>query len=79
MQNAGIAAKDVIRLSTLNGAAAMGEETQFGSLEKGKLADFLVLSEDPRDNISAFRSVKQIIRGGKRHQQADLSFRDKTE
>ncbi|WP_039989675.1 amidohydrolase family protein [Paraglaciecola arctica] len=76
MQNAGLAAKDIIIYSTKNGAGAMGGSSKFGTIEVGKTADFLVLSEDPLKDIRAFRSVKQIVRGGKLHQQSDLAYRN---
>ena len=47
----------------------------FGTLEAGKLADLLVLTEDPRVDVRAFRSLTHVMRGGRLHKQAFLAQR----
>lgn len=42
-----ISALDAMRCHTLNGAQAIGLGDQIGSLEVGKLADFIILDQDP--------------------------------
>jgi imidazolonepropionase-like amidohydrolase len=75
MQAAGLSAPDVIVMSTRNGALAMGRLKDFGTLEAGKLADLLVLAEDPRVDVKAFRSRTHVMKGGRLHQQAALAWR----
>jgi imidazolonepropionase-like amidohydrolase len=75
MQAFGLPASDIIVMATRNGARAMRRERDFGTLETGKLADLLILGEDPRANVSAFRSVQHVMRGGKLYRQADLAVR----
>lgn len=75
MQAAGLSAPDVIGMSTRNGALAMGRLKDFGTLEAGKLADLLVLAEDPRVDVKAFRSRTHVMKGGRLLQQAALSQR----
>jgi len=75
MQAAGIAASDIIVMSTLNGARAMGDALEFGTLEKGKVADLLVLSEDPRTDIAAYRTIEQVVRNGQSFDQQALRYR----
>jgi imidazolonepropionase-like amidohydrolase len=36
-----------------------------GSLEKGKLADLIALDRDPTKDITALRTVKLVMKGGK--------------
>ena len=72
MQAAGIPAADVIVMSTRNGARAMGRLADFGTIEAGRMADLLVLAEDPRSNVRAFRSVTHVMRGGWLHAQEAL-------
>ena len=40
--------ESAIRAQTINAAWAQHEEDQLGSLEPGKLADFVILEDDPR-------------------------------
>ena len=75
MQAAGLSAADIIVMATRNGAQAMGRLKDFGTLEAGKLADLLVLTEDPRVDVRAFRSLTHVMRGGRLYAQAALAQR----
>jgi len=75
MQAAGLSAADIVVMATRNGAQAMGRVKDFGTLEAGKLADLLVLAEDPRADVRAFRSLTHVMRGGRLYQQAALAQR----
>ena len=50
-------AEDAIRAATYNPACALGQQDQIGSIETGKLADFIVCSADYKH--------KQVYLGGK--------------
>ena len=76
MQAAGLSANDIIVMATRNGAQAMGRSKDFGTLEAGKLADLLVLAEDPRRDVRAFRSLTHVMRGGRLYEQASLAQRN---
>jgi imidazolonepropionase-like amidohydrolase len=75
MQAVGIKAADIIVMATRNGARAMGRERDFGTLEAGRIADLLVLTEDPRTDVSAFRSLTHVMRAGRLHRQSELTAR----
>jgi imidazolonepropionase-like amidohydrolase len=75
MQAAGIPAADIIVMATRNGAQAIGRERDFGTLEAGRIADLLVLTEDPRTDVRAFRSLMHVMRAGRLHRQSDLRQR----
>lgn len=64
MQEAGMSPWDVLRSATQGSAAAMGRAQDLGSLGPGKLADLLVLEQDPTEDIRALRAVRQVILGG---------------
>lgn len=64
MQAAGLAPSDIIPMATRNGALAMERADDFGTLEAGKMADLIVLEEDPSADTSHFRSITHVMRGG---------------
>ncbi|WP_189467384.1 amidohydrolase family protein [Litchfieldella qijiaojingensis] len=68
MERAGIPAAEVLVMSTRHGAAAMERLDDFGTLEAGKLADLIVLREDPGESTHAFRSITHVMRGGTLHE-----------
>jgi imidazolonepropionase-like amidohydrolase len=74
MQAAGIPAAQVVVLSTRNGAQAMGRLEDFGTLEPGKIADLLVLSENPNEDVQAFRSLTYVMRAGVLREQRELAW-----
>ncbi len=57
-ENQRISAEEAIRLWTYGGAYASSEEKIKGTLEVGKLADLVVLSEDPTH--AAVNTLKDI-------------------
>lgn len=75
LQAAGVPAAEVVVMSTRNGARAMAREKDFGTLEAGKLADLLVLTQDPLANVSAFRSRTHVMRGGRLYPISTLRHR----
>ena len=64
MQQAGMSPMAVLVAATKNGARAMGRERDFGTLEPGKMADLVVLSADPTQDIANVQSVRYVMRGG---------------
>src|SRR5258708_38676552 len=62
LREAGFHPLEVIRSATLYGAQALGEDKRLGSIEPGKLADLVVLEENPLDRKSTrLNSSHQII------------------
>src|SRR5579863_219551 len=62
-----LAARDALALYTTGGAYAMHRETEIGSLEPGKLADFTVLDRNPLrtdpEQITAIQVLATIVDG----------------
>ena len=54
LAHAGIANDQVLRMATAGGALALGLEREIGTLEQGKLADFVVLDGDPLAHIARY-------------------------
>ena len=61
---AGLEPMEVLKAATINGAYAIGWSDLLGSVEPGKLADFVVLDANPLENISHVRMVHKVVKGG---------------
>ncbi len=65
--NQKISVADAIRVNTLHGAYASKEDTLKGSITPGKLADFVVLSEDPHtidpEKIKDIKIARTVVGG----------------
>lgn len=66
-----ISVESAIRAVTINGAWQMNSDTEVGSLEAGKLADFVILDADPRkvdpDTIKDIKVLETWMDGKKVH------------
>jgi Tol biopolymer transport system component len=62
---AGIPNDQVLRLATAEGALALGLEQQLGTLEEGKLADFVVLDGDPLTRMVDTLRIVAVVKGGR--------------
>ncbi|MCH7547468.1 MAG: amidohydrolase family protein, partial [Planctomycetes bacterium] len=60
LQEAGFHPLEVIRAATLMGAEALGMADQIGSVEPGKLADLIVLEENPLANLKVLYGTGAI-------------------
>jgi imidazolonepropionase-like amidohydrolase len=64
MQASGLTPMEVLVASTHGGSLAMGLEDVTGTIEKGKSADFVVLSADPTKDIANLRKIRFVMRAG---------------
>ncbi|MFT4145615.1 MAG: amidohydrolase family protein [Mobilitalea sp.] len=64
MKEAGMSNMDIIIAATKNASVVCGMETQIGTLEAGKIADIIVVKEDPLKDLKALESVYMIIHNG---------------
>jgi imidazolonepropionase-like amidohydrolase len=65
MQEAGMTPLQIIVAATRNGARSCNIEGELGTLEKGKLADVLVVDGNPLVDVHALTKARLILRGGK--------------
>ena len=61
---AGIPAPEVLRMATLGAARVARRADRLGSIEKGKLADLIVVDGDPAARIGDIRRVRLVVRDG---------------
>jgi imidazolonepropionase-like amidohydrolase len=61
---AGIPPLEVIKIATRNGAQALGIEEDVGTIESGKQADMIILSDNPVDEISNTKKIEAVINNG---------------
>ena len=64
MQSGGITNFEVLRAATLHGAEAIGYAQDLGSIEVGKLADLIVLVENPLEDLRNTNTIKYVMKNG---------------
>ncbi len=72
LREAGFHPLEIIRSATLNGAEALGMEDQLGTVEVGKLADFVIVDQNPLQNLKVLYGTgavsltedNQVVRKG---------------
>ena len=62
---AGLTPVQAIQTASINVAQAWGKDKDYGSVEKGKIADLLIVRGDPRQNISDTQNVEMVFIEGK--------------
>jgi imidazolonepropionase-like amidohydrolase len=61
----GMTSLQAITAGTRNGALASRRSSDLGTLEKGKIADLVILDADPFADIHNIRKVRSVMQGGK--------------
>jgi imidazolonepropionase-like amidohydrolase len=70
--DAGLSNIEALRAATLNPAKFLGREKDFGAVEKGKIADLVLLDANPLENISNTKKINAVIVNGKLLKRTDL-------
>ena len=69
---AGIPNKEILKMATVTSATVAGKISQFGTIEKGKVADLIIIDGDPTKNIEDIRKVEAVIKDNDIYRTKDL-------
>ena len=72
LQRAGVPADYLIHAATFNSARVAGREDEYGSIEAGKFADFLILGADPLADIGNLQEIEWVVKHGRVFGQSEL-------
>lgn len=61
---AGLSNIDALRAATIINAEGVGEEKNVGTIEKGKLANLIILNGNPLEDIKNTKNIKLVIKRG---------------
>src|SRR5262249_23549918 len=64
MAEGGMRPMEILVAATQNAAAVMGRDKELGTLERGKLADIILLDADPTRDIKNARKIFKIMKDG---------------
>jgi imidazolonepropionase-like amidohydrolase/Tol biopolymer transport system component len=73
LQQGGMSNHQALKCATINGAKYLGMDAQIGSLKAGKLADLIVLDENPLDNIRNSEFVKYTMLNGRLYDASNMN------
>jgi hypothetical protein len=68
----GMSPLEALRVATLNPARTLGLDADLGSIEPGKLADFVVLERNPLEKIENSDSVTLVVKNGRAYTPEEL-------
>jgi imidazolonepropionase-like amidohydrolase len=63
----GLTPFEVLQTATMRAAEALGEGANLGSIEAGKLADLVIVTDDPLVDVKNARKVRTVIKNGEVH------------
>ncbi|MEV4257951.1 amidohydrolase family protein, partial [Spirillospora sp. NPDC049652] len=66
-ERCGFTPAEAIRSATLVGARALGAENEMGTVEPGKLANLLVVADDPLRDVRNLRTAELVVKRGHAH------------
>lgn len=68
----GMSPLNALKTATILGATALGLDKELGSLEAGKLADIVIMDNNPLQNIRNTNSIRYVIKNGRMYDGSTL-------
>ena len=62
---AGLTPLEALQTATINPAKFFGKEKELGTIEKGKLADLVLLDANPLEDINNTRKINAVVLNGR--------------
>jgi len=75
----GMTPLQAIRCATMNGAAYLGMDKEIGSLENGKLADMVIINDNPLDDIRNSENIESVMINGRLYDSMTMNEFDSRE
>lgn len=69
---AGISLEELLKSATINNAIQFNLQNQFGSIEKNKVANLVIMNSNPLNSIKAYNDISQVIIRGISYRREDL-------
>ncbi|MDR8391556.1 amidohydrolase family protein [Aliifodinibius sp. S!AR15-10] len=73
VEAAGLTPAEALRSSVINGPKFLDHLDSYGSIEKGKMADLVILTKNPLQNIKHTTSVQSVVSRGQFYSEKELS------
>ena len=65
MKQSGMSNAQILKAATINPAKGFGKEKELGTIEKGKIADLLILNKNPLDSLGNLDNILLLVHRGK--------------
>jgi imidazolonepropionase-like amidohydrolase len=72
-RRAGVPLETLFESLTIGNARAFGLDRELGTIEAGKLADLLILTSNPLEDVMAYDTIDRVILGGEVFERRSLS------
>ena len=76
-EQSGVSLEQILLAATINNAKAFNLDSEYGSVEKDKIANLILLNKNPLETIEAYNSIDKVIVRGQLFDRKNLSASDK--